>query len=249
MEPVGHCLLLVAMLHLVVACGTIPAAKREHAHSSDGATAVPAVDDFEAARRRMVTRDIAARGVRDPNVLAALRKVPRHEFVSASWRAAAYEDRTLPIPHGQTISQPYIVALMTELAALGRRSRVLEVGTGSGYGAAVLAEVAGEVYTIEILDALAREARATLRRLGYGAIHVRQGDGYAGWPAAAPFDAIVVSAAPREVPRPLLAQLREGGRLVIPVGEENQELQVHRRTANGIEVRSVIPVRFVPMTR
>jgi protein-L-isoaspartate(D-aspartate) O-methyltransferase len=226
----------------------MPAANREAADGSGRPAPLPAVD-FAAARQRMVARDIAARGVRDADVLAAMRKVPRHEFVPPSWQAFAYEDTALPIAYGQTISQPYIVALMTELAAVGERSRVLEVGTGSGYQAAILAEVAGEVYSIEILEGLAREAASTLHRLGYGAVRVRHGDGYGGWPEAAPFDAIVVSAAPHDVPPPLLEQLADGGRLVIPVGDAYQELQVHHRTAKGIEVRSVLPVRFVPMRR
>jgi protein-L-isoaspartate(D-aspartate) O-methyltransferase len=204
-------------------------------------------DDFTTARRRMVEQ-IEKRGVADARVLAAMRKVPRHEFVPDSERGAAYDDGPLPIGQGQTISQPYVVAVMTELAALGPRARVLEVGTGSGYQAAVLAELTGEVYTIEILEPLARRAEATLRRLGYDKVKVRHGDGWRGWPEAAPFDAIVVTAAPPHVPPALLAQLAEGGRLVIPVGDEEQRLEVHRRTAGGIEVKTVFPVRFVPLT-
>lgn len=233
--------LLTATLLLLATCGgTSPA--------PSGSAAGTAVD-LEAARHRMVASDIAARGVRDTRVLAAMRKVPRHEFVPPRWRNSAYEDSPLPIGHEQTISQPYIVAVMTELAAVGKGSRVLEVGTGSGYQAAILAEVAGRVYTIEIIEALAREAAGTLRRLGYDSVEVRHGDGYRGWPEAAPFDAIVVTAAPPEVPPSLLAQLVEGGRLVIPVGDDYQELLVYRRTVKGIEVRNVFPVRFVPMTR
>lgn len=207
-----------------------------------------AAEDFAALRERMVREQIAARGVTDRRVLAAMRKVPRHEFVPDIRRADAYQDRPLPIGRGQTISQPYVVALMTELAAVEPTSRVLEVGTGSGYQAAVLTELAGEVYTIEIVEALASEAAATLRRLGYRRVTVRHGDGYRGWPEAAPFDAIVVTAAPPAVPPALREQLAPGGRLVIPVGEEKQELEVHRRTADGFEVRRVTPVRFVPMT-
>ena len=203
----------------------------------------------ETARARMVARQIRARGITDARVLAAMAKVPRHEFVPAASRRLAYEDEPLPIGHGQTISQPYIVAAMTELARIGARSRVLEVGTGSGYQAAVLAEIAHEVYTIEIVDALATEAARTLRRLGYGAVKVRHGDGYLGWKEAAPFDAIIVTAAPPAVPPALLEQLAPGGRLVIPVGDEDQELQVHRRTADGFEVTRHFPVRFVPMIR
>jgi protein-L-isoaspartate(D-aspartate) O-methyltransferase len=204
--------------------------------------------DFEAARERMVARQIAARDVTDARVLAAMRRVPRHEFVPESVRAHAYEDDPLPIGHGQTISQPYIVALMTQLAEVGPDARVLEVGTGSGYQAAVLAELAGEVYTIEIVEPLARQAERTLARLGYGRVHVRHGDGWRGWPEAAPFDAIVVTAAPRTVPPALLDQLAPGGRLVIPVGGADQQLRVYHRTKTGLETRDVAPVRFVPMT-
>ena len=204
-------------------------------------------DPFAAARARMVAETIAPRGVKDPRVLAAMRKVPRHEFVPTNVRPRAYDDAPVPIGHGQTASQPYIVAVMTELAEVGPESRVLEIGTGSGYQAAVLAEVAGEVYSIELLEPLATNARRTLERLGYGRVHVRQGDGYRGWPEAAPFDAIVVTAAPPEVPKALLDQLAMGGRLVVPVGTRDQELEVHRRTAEGIRVRKVFPVTFVPM--
>ena len=200
------------------------------------------------ARLHMVSEQIEARGVADPRVLAAMRAVPRHEFVPAAARAHAYEDRPLDIGHGQTISQPYVVAAMTELAAPGAGARVLEVGTGSGYQAAVLAQMGAQVYTIEILEPLATQAARTLERLGYGSVQVRHGDGYRGWPEAAPFDAIVVTAAAPRVPPDLLAQLAVGGRLVIPVGSAFQELQVHTKTEQGVEVRSVLPVRFVPMT-
>ena len=216
--------------------------------TSPTAVTVPRTDLYVAARNRMVDDQIAARGIRDSAVLAAMRRVPRHEFVPERWREEAYADHPLPIGEEQTISQPYIVALMTELAAVGPGTRVLEVGTGSGYQAAVLAELGAEVHTIEIVAPLARQARATLERLGYGRVHVRHGDGYRGWPEAAPFTAIVVTAAPPEVPPELLAQLALGGRLVIPVGTSDQELQVHERTADGIRIRRVIPVRFVPMT-
>jgi len=197
----------------------------------------------------MVARQLRARGIRDERVLAAMRKVPRHEFVPSASRDIAYADQPLQIGHGQTISQPYIVAAMTELAALDGRSRVLEVGTGSGYQAAVLAEITREVYTIEIVESLAAEAARTLRRLGYDSVQVRHGDGYLGWKDAAPFDAIIVTAAAPEVPPALLDQLAPGGRLVMPVGREDQELQVHRRTPGGIVVETHFPVRFVPMTR
>jgi protein-L-isoaspartate(D-aspartate) O-methyltransferase len=209
--------------------------------------AATAADPFAAARDRMVAETIAARDVKDPRVLAAMRKVPRHEFVPAAERHRAYDDAPVPIGHGQTASQPFIVAVMTDLAELDPRARVLEIGTGSGYQAAVLAEVAGEVYSIELLEPLAAGARRTLARLGYGRVHLRQGDGYRGWPEAAPFDAIIVTAAPPEVPRALLEQLAMGGRLVVPVGRGEQQLEVHRRTADGFVVRRVFPVAFVPM--
>jgi protein-L-isoaspartate(D-aspartate) O-methyltransferase len=214
--------------------------------------AVPAphaADPETTARERMVAEQIAARGVRDPRVLAAMRRVPRHAFVPEEARPQAYDDTPVRIGHGQTASQPYIVAVMTELAAVGPRSRVLEIGTGSGYQAAVLAELADEVYTIELIGDLADRARRTLTALGYQRVHVRHGDGYRGWPEAAPFGAIVVTAAPPEVPQALLDQLAPGGRLVVPVGEREQELQVHRRTPRGIEVKRVFPVRFVPLVR
>jgi protein-L-isoaspartate(D-aspartate) O-methyltransferase len=201
-------------------------------------------------RERMVAEQIEARGVRDPRVLAALRRVPRHEFVPAEVRADAYADRALPIHHGSQISQPFIVAIMTELAELGAEGRVLEVGTGSGYQAAILAELGADVYSIEIVEPLAREAEASLRRLGYGGIHVRAGDGYAGWPEAAPFDAILITAAAPRVPPALVKQLRPGGRLVMPEGEAGgaQELMVYTRTEGGVEAKRIFSVRFVPMT-
>ena len=175
-----------------------------------------------------------------------MRKVPRHEFVPARWKRSAYEDRPLPIGHGQTISQPYIVAAMTELAALSEGDRVLEIGTGSGYQAAVLAELAAQVYTIEIVGPLAERAARTLESLGYASVRVRHGDGYRGWPEAAPFDAIVVTAAAPRVPPALLEQLTVGGRLVIPVGDAYQELEVHTRTPSGVEVRRVFPCASYP---
>jgi protein-L-isoaspartate(D-aspartate) O-methyltransferase len=177
-----------------------------------------------------------------------MRSVPRHEFVPEAVRPYAYDDAPLRIGHEQTISQPFIVAHMVELAQLGPTSRVLEIGTGSGYQAAVLACVAGEVYSIEIVEALHREAKATLARLGYERVHLRLGDGHRGWPEAAPFDAILVAAAPMQVPPALVAQLAMDGRLVIPVGGADQVLEVHHRTARGIDVARVTPVRFVRMT-
>ncbi len=228
----------------VVACGRGDDAPK--ARTTE--TPKPREQPYAAARARMVETQIAARGVTDERVLAAMRKVPRHEFVPAGRREMAYRDHPLPIGHEQTISQPYIVAVMTELAAVGPKSKVLEIGTGSGYQAAILGEVAGEVYTIEIIEPLAARAKALLARLGYDNVHVRHGDGYQGWPDQAPFDAIVVTAAPPKIPEPLKQQLAVGGRLVVPVGQPRQDLRVITRTADGYEERSEFPVLFVPMT-
>ncbi len=200
-------------------------------------------------RLEMVSKQVEARGVRDPAVLDAMRAVPRHRFVPPSLRASAYQDRPLPIGSGQTISQPYIVALMTELAGVKPGDKVLEVGTGSGYQAAVLAQMGVKLFSIEIIAGLAKRAEATLTELGYTKnVEVRHGDGYAGWPEQAPFDAILVTAAPPKVPKPLKEQLKVGGRLIIPVGKRYQSLLKVTRTKNGFGGESVIPVRFVPMT-
>jgi protein-L-isoaspartate(D-aspartate) O-methyltransferase len=197
----------------------------------------------------MVETQIMARGVRDPRVLAAMREVPRHLFVDPSESGGAYEDHPLPIGGNQTISQPYIVALMTELAKIGPRDKVLEIGTGSGYQSAVLSKLATEVYSIEIVPELARQSAERLRKLGYANVTVREGDGYRGWPEHAPFDAIIVTAAPDRIPQPLLDQLAAGGRLVIPVGSFFQELKVLTKDRDGrISEKDIIPVRFVPMT-
>ena len=199
-------------------------------------------------RRTMVEQQILERGVTDPRVLRAMEVVPRERFVPAARRDQAFDDVPLPIGEGQTISQPYIVALMSSLLELRGDERVLEIGTGSGYPAAILAELAAEVYTIEIIESLGERARRTLSELGYTNVHVRIGDGYKGWPEAAPFDAVLVTAAPERIPQPLLDQLRVGGRLVIPVGGFFQELQVITKTEDGIRKQAVTPVRFVPMT-
>ncbi len=199
-------------------------------------------------RGEMVATQIEAQGIRDPQVLRAMRVVPRHVFVPLELRAHAYEDRPLPIGEEQTISQPYIVALMTELARVKEGAKILEVGTGSGYQAAVLAEMGAEVFTIEIIPALAARAKEALEGAGYRTIHYRVGDGYAGWPEAAPFDAVVVTAAPGHVPQPLIDQLKVGGFLIIPVGTSSQYLEVITRTEGGTERQEVTPVRFVPMT-
>ena len=205
-------------------------------------------DRWTALRAEMVRRQIEARGVGDPAVLAAVRSVPRHLFIPEAERERAYEDSPQAIGDGQTISQPYIVALMTELLEVGPGARVLEIGTGSGYQAAVLAAMGVEVFSIEIRPVLCRTAARTLEELGYENVHVRCGDGYGGWPEEAPFDGIIATAAPERVPEPLLDQLIDGGRLVIPVGSFYQELKVITRNGDEYSERSVIPVRFVPMT-
>ncbi len=209
-------------------------------------------DDYASARAQMVSRQIAERGVSDERVLAAMRKVPRHEFVPDSEKRSAYHDTPLPIGEGQTISQPYIVALMTELARPARNHRVLEVGTGSGYQAAVLAELVEHVYSIEIESTLAQRASEVLRRLGYDNVTVRAGDGYAGWAEHAPFDVIVITAAPDHIPQPLIEQLKPGGRMVVPVGPVAaiQQLRVLEKNAVGKVTSTVVaPVRFVPLRR
>jgi protein-L-isoaspartate(D-aspartate) O-methyltransferase len=207
------------------------------------------VDDATAQRAAMVREQIAARGVHDARVLRALRQVPRHLFIPACYRAVAYGDHPLPIGEDQTISQPYIVGFMTEALRVGPGARVLEIGTGSGYQAAVLAEVAKEVYSIEIIAALSQRSNALLRQLGYRNVQLRVGDGYAGWPEKAPFDAIIVTAAPPRVPKPLLAQLKVGGALVAPVGRSDQELvRVTRVGQERYKSERLLGVRFVPMT-
>lgn len=207
--------------------------------------------NFTAARQPMVRQQLTApdRGITDARVLAAMDKVPRHEFVPAHLRAQAYDDHPLPIGYDQTISQPFIVAFMTEKIEPKPTDKVLEIGTGSGYQAAVLAALVREVYTIEIVAPLARRAEADLKRLGYTNITVRAGDGYQGWPEASPFDTILVTCAPDHVPQPLVDQLREDGRMIIPVGPAgDQVLYVLRKKGGKVEKRAVLPVRFVPMT-
>jgi protein-L-isoaspartate(D-aspartate) O-methyltransferase len=198
-------------------------------------------------RKRMVDTQIRSRGVRDSRVLLAMEKVPRHEFVPKSSVNQAYDDHPLFIGHGQTISQPYIVALMTEVLELGQKDRVLEIGTGSGYQAAVLAELVDEVYSIEIVEELGLEAKERLERLGYDNVDVRIGDGYKGWPDKAPFDAVIVTAAPETVPQALVDQLAEGGRMVLPVGVGIQELLLIEKKNGKVSRRHVTSVRFVPM--
>ena len=240
--------LTIVVAVLATACRSDPTPP---ARGRPPATSTPPIAlDWTGARDRMVDDAIAGRGVTDARVLQAMRRAPRHEMVPLALRDRAYDDRPLPIGHGQTISQPYVVAAMTEAAELTAGERVLEVGTGSGYQAAVLAELGDvEVYSIEIVEPLAKQTHELLRRLGYDKLHLRIGDGYLGWPEAAPFDAIIVTAAPPQVPQPLLDQLAPGGRLVIPVGDREQYLQVLTRQPDGsTTTENLFEVRFVPMT-
>lgn len=208
-------------------------------------------EEFKRLREDMVKYQIEARNVRHRATLEAMRKVPRHKFVPSSQQIYAYEDRPLAIGNGQTISQPYIVAFMTSVINPEPDDKVLEIGTGSGYQAAVLAEIVDEVYTIEIIPELGENARDIFRELGYQNIHTRIGDGYYGWPEEAPFDAIIVTAAPDRIPEPLIDQLKEGGKLVIPVGPRYsvQSLQLITKKDNKTKVQNLFPVRFVPFTR
>jgi protein-L-isoaspartate(D-aspartate) O-methyltransferase len=222
---------LVVVMILFAACGSNPE--------------VP--DDFLGSRKKMVEEQILARGLTDEAVLQAMGSVPRHEFVPDSLRKSAYEDHPLPIDHDQTISQPYVVAYMTEALRVKKGDKILEIGTGSGYQAAVLAHLGAEVYSIEIVEPLGIRAREVLKKLNYQ-VHSKIGDGYEGWPQAAPFDGIIVTAAPKAVPTPLIDQLKEGGRLVIPVGSFFQDLKIFKKVGNRMVVERTLPVSFVPMT-
>ena len=212
-----------------------------------------AKDEFEQARQDMVATQLKARGrgIKNARVLKAMATVPRHDFVPESQRRNAYRDGPLPIGHGQTISQPYIVAFMTEKLDPQASYRILEIGTGSGYQAAILAGLVNEVYSIEIVKPLAERAKAVLEKLEIGNVHVRAGDGYKGWPEHAPFDAVIVTCAPEHIPEALVAQLKEGGRMMIPVGPRwgGQKLILLRKKDGKIHREAVLPVRFVPMTR
>ena len=205
--------------------------------------------EFAAARQKMVQEQLKSRGIHDDRVLAALAKVPREAFVPENMRAQSYADSALPIGHDQTISQPFIVAYMTEQLRLQPTDRVLEIGTGSGYQAAVLAELAKDVYTIEIVEPLAKDASARLAQLGYNNAHAKIGDGFQGWPEVAPFDAIIVTCAPDKVPQPLTQQLKEGGRMIIPVGTGmmDQQLYLLEKKDGELAQRAILPVRFVLM--
>ncbi len=232
-----HILSAIGLLCLILAWGCVPEKDR----------------DFTNARKRMLREQLTGpgRGIKDERVLVAMRTVPRHEFVPEEVRHNAYEDHPLPIGHGQTISQPFIVAFMTEQLKPAPTDKVLEIGTGSGYQAAILSGLVKEVFTIEIVEPLAKRAETDLRRLGYTNVLVKAGDGYLGWPEHAPYDAIIVTCAPDQVPKPLVDQLRDGGRMVIPVGPEGepQELYLLEKRGGEIKQRAVLPVRFVPMKR
>jgi protein-L-isoaspartate(D-aspartate) O-methyltransferase len=212
------------------------------------ATGRVADEKLAAARTAMVKEQLEGRGVNDNVVLDAMRVVPRHRFVPPQFENEAYDDSPLPIGYGQTISQPYIVAVMTSALHLKPRDRVLEIGTGSGYQTAVLAEIVDSVYSIEILDALASRAELTLTNLGYRDVFVQVSDGYKGWSKHAPFDAIIVTAAPDHIPQTLIEQLAIGGRMIVPVGDEDQNLILITKTQAGVEQRTLMSVRFVPMT-
>lgn len=205
-------------------------------------------NNFAVLREIMVKTQLEARGISDPNVLSAMRKVERHRFVLPEYLTQAYNDHPLPIQEGQTISQPYVVALMTETLKLKRTDKVLEIGTGSGYQAAILAEICDSVFTIEIFERLGQKARSVFTELAYANIHTKIGDGYLGWSEHAPFDAIIVTCSPSHIPQPLKEQLAEGGRMIIPVGKSNVQQLVLLEKRNGkIREKNVLPVRFVPM--
>jgi len=221
-------------------------------NAPETSTPPPRPADLTAARQQMVREQLTGPGrdIRDPRVLRAMELVPRHEFIPPAIRDQAYEDYPLPIGHGQTISQPFIVAFMTEQLDPQPTDRILEIGTGSGYQAAVLATLAQSVYSIEIVEPLARQAEANLKRLGYDNVKVRFGDGYKGWPEEAPFDAVIVTCAPDHIPTPLIDQLKDGGKMIIPVGQSYgpQELHILTRSGDRMDQRAIMPVRFVPMT-
>ena len=244
-------IILVVVKNIAVPILTALAILPREGRGQTNATPAGEEDHFAAERRRMVKEQLSSSGygITNARVLAAMGKVPRHEFVPVELWPRAYVDGPLPIGYDQTISQPYIVAFMTEQLDPQPTDRVLEIGTGSGYQAAVLAQLVAEVYTIEIIEPLAQRAEVDLKRLGYTNIQVRAGDGYKGWPEAAPFDVIIVTCAPEKVPPPLVEQLKDGGRMIIPVGPMgDQELVLLRKQGEQLEKHAVLPVRFVPMT-
>ncbi len=218
--------------------------------TADTTRGISQLDAWERRRRAMVEEQIISRGVKDPLVLRAMRTVPRHKFVPPSLENAAYDDSPLPVGFGQTISQPYIVAVMTELLNIDKDSRVLEIGTGTGYQTAVLAEICRHVFSVEVIPELAERAERTLRAMGYKNISIKTGDGFYGWPEEAPFDGIILTAAPEEVPYDLLQQITDRGRMVLPVGPQwSQMLVVIERNGDDFKKKDIFPVRFVPMVR
>lgn len=236
---------------IALAALTTAAAPAAHCrfHSRETMTQLTtsAETEFSTLRRQMVKSQLERRGIRDPRVLEVMRKVPREKFVLPELQSRAYEDGALPIGFDQTISQPYIVAFMTEALALTGQEKILEIGTGSGYQAAVLAEMVPEVYSVEIVEPLARRAEKILKELGYTQVRIRVGNGYEGWPEHGPYDAIVVTAAPGEIPRSLVEQLKPAGRMIVPIGVGIQELILVEKTEKGLVQRRLLPVRFVPM--
>jgi len=214
-----------------------------------GREKVPEEDIYKLAREKMVTQQIEALGIKDKKVVETMRSIPRHKFVSSNLESSAYKDIPLPIECGQTISQPYIVALMTELLELNKEDKVLEVGTGSGYQAAILSEIVTDAYTIEIFEELGISARERLKDLGYSNVKVKIADGYYGWPEEAPFDAIIVTCASDHIPPPLIEQLKDGGRMCIPIGNvfQVQNLMLVKKEKGKISIKNILPVRFVPM--
>jgi protein-L-isoaspartate(D-aspartate) O-methyltransferase len=243
-------LCLVALVGLMAGCGETQAPTAPAVSATPAPTAEQASDEWVEERMEMVDRQIRSRGISDQQVLDAMERVPRHRFVPDQYKSQAYADHPLPIGHGQTISQPYIVALMSELLQLEQTDRVLEIGTGSGYQAAILAELIDEVYTVEIIEALATQARERLKELGYDNVHVLHADGYFGWSEHAPYDAIIVTAAPDHIPQPLVQQLADGAKMVIPVGPPGgyQTLWEITKTGEEITKRNVTGVLFVPLT-
>ena len=232
--------ILIISIGIIIVLGLLSMTRTNQPGSLD--------DEFGKARQRMVEIQIKRRGIQDERVLNAMRHVPRHEFVPDGLKRSAYTDQPLPIGHNQTISQPYIVAYMTEALELQPKDRVLEIGTGSGYQAAVLSVIADTVFSIEIVEPLAKQAQKTLTRLGYQNVLCKVGDGYKGWPEKAPFDAIIITAAPPRIPEPLVAQMSEGGRMILPVGEWYQELVLITKKHGKLIKKQLLPVRFVPMT-
>lgn len=241
--------IFLSLLWLALVCLPGCAVFSQDSSGVRGQEKQPTAVEFQNQRLQMVERQIRRRGIENETVLTAISKVPRHRFVDPVVAHLAYGDFPLPIGHDQTISQPYIVAYMTDVAEISSQEKVLEIGTGSGYQAAILGELAKEVYTIEIIPELAAKASQTLQELGYTNVHVKAGDGYQGWPEHAPYDAIVVTAAPNQIPEPLVKQLAVNGKMIIPVGTWYQDMMILTKTTDGVLQERTIPVRFVPLTR